>query len=467
MKLYNNLTKQVEELTDQQVGIYSCGPTVYNHVHVGNMLAFTIADTLRRVLAVEGRKVTHVMNITDIDDKTIQASQNEYPNIKPEKALHEHTRYYEKLFMEDMRQVGNDVDAITFIRATQSIESMQELIKTLYDSGIAYTSGDGIYFSIGAYKKSGKKYGQLVEITAESTGASRVDNDEYDKENIHDFALWKKQKANEPAWAFTLDNQDMTGRPGWHIECSAMSSGALGQPFTIHTGGIDLAFPHHENEIAQSTAADGELLAKWFVHNEHVLVDGKKMSKSLKNFYTLADITKREYDPLAFRLFCLQGHYRKQSNFSWKNLQAASNRLRHLRELAELRWQYLDFLSEDEMELITRTQSDMRKALADDLNTPQALAALSHAVDIFGVSGLSKDSAESFEKLLQFTDEVLGLRLIESTPDIEPHHKELIKQREDARTDKDFASADEARDKLLEDGIRLNDTPHGVLWHRE
>lgn len=467
MKLFNSLTKAKDELTDSQVRIYSCGPTVYDHVHIGNLLAFTVADLLGRTLRANGHQVKHVMNITDIDDKTIKGSQQQFPDDSPPEALKNFTAKYEELFINDMRALGNDLDSIELVRATDSIAAMQTLITELHQAGIAYIAQDGVYFSIEKYKASGKKYGQLVKITAKSTGAARVDNDEYDKDHIHDFALWKKQRDNEPAWDFELDGVDLTGRPGWHIECSAMARESLGQPFTVHTGGIDLAFPHHENEIAQSTAASEDpVFSQWFVHNEHILVEGKKMSKSLNNFYTLEDVVDKDFDPLEFRLFILQGHYRKQANFSWDNLQAAANRYKDLLALAELRFQPFDFESEDELELIVRAQDEINKSLLDDLNTPAALAVLSEVSDTLGSSGISRGSLERFEQFLRYIDDVLGLNLLGQTTGINRSQQALIAKRREAKASQDYTAADKARDELTNQGISLNDTAHGVLWHR-
>jgi cysteinyl-tRNA synthetase len=334
VKIYNTLTKKEEDfkpLEGNEARIYSCGPTVYDHIHIGNLASFIYADELRQSLTKQGYKVRHVMNITDVDDKTIAKSQALYPDLEPKEALKKLTSHYEEVFMRDMKAVGNNTEAIEFVRATDYIPQMQELIKKLYTDGFAYMADDGVYFSIDAYKKSGKIYGQLTPIDSQNTSESRIQNDEYDKESVHDFALWKLKKDHEPFWEFELDGKDLAGRPGWHIECSAMSAAKLGQPFDIHTGGVDLIFPHHENEIAQSTAGkDENYLARVFFHNEHLLVDGKKMSKSLNNFYTLDDIKKRGFDPLAFRLLVLQSSPKSQSNFSWEIMQAAQNRFNKL-----------------------------------------------------------------------------------------------------------------------------------------
>ena len=298
------------------------------------MSAFIYVDTLRRLLAFSGYSVHHVMNITDVDDKTIKRSQTEYPEDSAETAIKNLTTVYEASFKNDIASIGIETDKFEFIKATDSIAIMQQLIRRLYEHKFAYIADDGIYFSIEAYERSGKKYGQLVEIDTSNTSQARINNDEYDKQSAHDFALWKFMQPNEPAWSFEIDGKDYLGRPGWHIECSAISTDALGQPFDIHTGGVDLMFPHHENEIAQSTAdQDSPAYSEVFLHNEHILVDNQKMSKSLGNSYTLDDILEHSFQPLAFRLLVLQSHYRKQADFTWEILDSAQKRLTELKNI--------------------------------------------------------------------------------------------------------------------------------------
>jgi cysteinyl-tRNA synthetase len=468
MKLYNTLTKQVEDvepLDGQTVRLYTCGPTVYDHVHIGNLSSFIFADTLRRVLKAAGQEVQHVMNFTDVDDKTIRRSQENYPDTDPMAALLKLTVECGQTFLADMAAVGNDTAAIQFIKATESIEAMQNLIRELHDKGFAYLADDGVYFSIEAYRRSGKKYGQLTEITASSTSEARIQNDEYDKESAHDFALWKQQKPGEPAWDFEIGGRDMKGRPGWHIECSAMSRQLLGQPFDIHTGGVDLIFPHHENEIAQSTASqDDPVYSKHFAHNEHLLVDGQKMSKSLNNFYSLADITAKGYQPLAFRLLVLQGHYRKQGHFSWENLEAAGNRLKEFQAMAALQWQAMSHTGDATTFALSDIAGELNTFLSDDLNTPAALAYLSQVVTQLQVVLLEKDRLEEFKTMLSDLDALLGLNL-SGVDDINDEQKRLVKDRDAARLDHDWQQSDELRDKLAEQGIGLRDTPQGAIWY--
>jgi len=407
-----------------------------------------------------GYKVNHVMNFTDVDDKTISRSRERYPDDNPEAALAKLTDNYKQIFLSDMRMINNDVEAMRFIDATASIEAMRELIRALYQGGFAYIAEDGVYFSIEKYRASGKTYGQLLNLNTQNTSAARINNDEYDKSSAHDFALWKTRKVDEPAWDFELDGHNLPGRPGWHIECSVMSTSNLGQPFDIHTGGLDLIFPHHENEIAQSTAgADNDTYAKYFVHNEHLLVDGRKMSKSLNNFYTLRDVQEKGFDPLAFRLAILQSHYRSQVNFSWENLEAASNRLTAIRAMADLRFQPEvgddNGLTEGEYKQFT---VQITEALNDDLNTPEALSILSACA-----RPPAPTATKAFTEFLKFVDSVLGLNLTASS-DINQAQKDLLAKRAAAREAGDWAASDSLRDELAGQGIIVRDTPNGQSW---
>ncbi len=470
MKIYNTLTRQVDELKpleDSNLRMYTCGPTVYDNIHIGNLSSFIFADTLRRVITSTGLNVIHVMNFTDVDDKTIGRSQEVYPGLKPMDALLKITDGYRLAFLHDMQAVGSDVEAITFIKATDSIEAMQQLVKELLDASIAYVADDGIYFSIEAYKTAGKTYGQLADITIDSTSEARIQNDEYDKESAHDFALWKKQKVGEPAWDFKIKGQDLCGRPGWHLECSAMSRITLGQPFDIHTGGVDLIFPHHENEIAQSTASKASSdYATYFAHNEHLLVDGKKMSKSLDNFYTLKDIEGKGFDPIAFRLLTLQAHYRKQAHFSWENLEAANKRLNNYQALADLRFQ-ASTQSNEEPGLLSDLKvygQQVRQAMEEDLNTPKALAIISGVVDEI-TSKLDTDDLDELVEFLILVDALMGLNLLVSS-DISDDQKLLITERQQARESNNWVKSDQLRDQLIGQGIGVRDTSSGPIWFR-
>lgn len=449
MKLFNTLTRKVEPLEplqDQTVGIYSCGPTVYDHAHIGNLRAFIFADTLRRTLGCAGYKINSVMNITDVDDKTIHRSLKDHSDLEPAAALAKLTGHYERLFLEDCQALGIDLSGTKLVRATEHINDMVELIKELHSNGIAYATADGIYFSISKYRQK-HSYGVLSQVQLnEDTAQHRIDNDEYEKQDARDFALWKTSDPGEPNWEIEIGGQVIAGRPGWHIECSAMSAKYLGQPFDIHTGGVDLIFPHHENEIAQSRGATGQDLARVFVHNEHLLVDGKKMSKSLSNFYTLKNITSKGFSPMAFRLLILQSHYRSQQNFTWEALEGTTQLLKKIYAWADM--------SHQDQGMPAVWLGDITSAMLDDLNTPSALAVLAQHLD--EVPG--QDTLKAVESLF-------GLQLT-GRPDINTNQKNLIEKRELARKAGDFDTSDKLRDELKQHGLEIEDTPNGPRWHR-
>lgn len=470
MKLYNTLTRKLEELTSldgKNIRIYSCGPTVYDHAHIGNLSAYVYSDTLQRAISLTGFTAQRAMNYTDVDDKTIRRSHEQFPDADPLVALKLLTDKYIAIFLEDMQRIGNGTEHLAFIRATdpKTMKGMQDLITALHDKGFAYVADDGVYFSIDAYRKAGKTYGQLSEITSADTSEARIQNDEYDKESVHDFALWKTQKDGEPAWDFTLDGHDLKGRPGWHIECSVMSRQALGQPFDIHTGGVDHIFPHHENEIAQSTAIEeNPVMATLFVHSEHLLVDGRKMAKSAQNFYTLSDITAKGFDPLAFRIKVLQSHYRNSANFTWESLEAAQNLLTNLRAWADLKHQPHAAAKPDAHvdESYATALKKVIEALNDDLNTSVALGELATLANQAETVGVDRDKIQN---LLNIVDRLFGLQLA-NRPTINDSQKHIIANRQVARDAKDWATSDELRDKLKEQGIAVRDTANGPIWSR-
>ena len=447
MRLYNTRTHSIENfapLQDNTVRMYSCGPTVYNHAHIGNLSSYIYADTLRRTLKAIGYQVKHVMNFTDVDDKTIRDSHMKYPDDEPMVALTKFTAHYEQVFLDEMVQVGNSVDDVTFVKATDNIADIQQLIRKLLEQGDAYVADDGIYFSISEYRKT-HQYGQLSHIDFNATDRQRINNDEYDKDHAHDFALWKAQKEGEPAWDFTLP--DGSSMPG----------------FDIHTGGVDLIFPHHENEIAQSTAGNQPAeYANFFVHNEHLLVNGAKMSKSAHNFYTLPDLVERSFSPLDFRLLVLQSHYRSATNFSWETLEAAKNRRRHWCNVAELRHQVSDNPSEEQIDKVSQLVEQAQDAMENDLDTPNALKYFDEAFDLFKPE---QTDLGALDMLLTAIDQLLGLKLIETTPDIAPEDYELIDERQKARHAKDWAKSDQLRDELAKRGIQIKDGPT-TIWSR-
>jgi cysteinyl-tRNA synthetase len=468
LKLYNSLTKQIEEvepIDGKTIRIYSCGPTVYNNAHIGNLATFIRDDLLKRVVRSTGYDFRHVMNITDVEDKIIRDSKKPEFIVEgdPMESLLNLTKKYTEVFKEDIKKLGNDIDSIQFIKATDTITEMLNLIQDLLSAGIAYRADDGIYFSIKNYLESGHEYGLLQKLNL-NLNQERIKNDEYSKDDAADFALWKAKAEGEPFWAEDFEFVDaaglkfsMPGRPGWHIECSAMSEKLLGVPFDIHTGGIDLKFPHHENEIAQSCGAlKLNEFAKTFVHMNHIMVDGKKMSKSLGNFYTLRDIEEKGFSPQAFRLLVLSGHYQNETNFSWDILEAAQNRLNNWRSIAGLIYQGSDG------DYNSNFREAISEVLADNLDTPRALSLIDQLVDEINQNPLN--AKLKAKNLVEAVKDLLGINL--SVDDISPAQKELIERRAEARANKMWGDSDEIRDLLLKDGIKLKDTDHGQVWSR-
>lgn len=430
---------------DGKFSLYSCGPTVYDHAHIGNLRTFIMDDTLRRALRFEhGQSFRAVMNITDVDDKTIARARQDHPELPVDQALAKTTRHYEDLFLNDLAKVGVDTSLVTIVRATEQIPGMLDLIRRIHKAGLAYVSDGSVYFDLAAYRKAGHPYGVLVNVDYEAQ--ARIDNDDYDKQSAQDFVLWKGQKDGEPAWDFELEGQKLPGRPGWHIECSAMAADNLGLPLSLHSGGIDLKFPHHENELAQTQAGEGGPLTAAFVHFGHLFVDGRKMSKSLGNFYTLADITDRGYHPLAFRLMVLQERYDSELNFTWEKLGQASQNLLDLYAWADRQFQNAGTANQD--------IKPVAQALKNNLDTP---AALEH---LFSLT----DHTPSRQLLVEL-DAWLGLRL-SHRQDVTAEQKQLLADREAARQARNFAKSDDIRDELAAQGIGIDDTPEGPRWRR-
>jgi cysteinyl-tRNA synthetase len=461
IKLYNTMTRKKEEfipLKPNQAGIYACGPTVYNYAHIGNLRTYVFEDTLRRMFHYNGFALSHVMNITDVDDKTIRDSQKEGMSLKG------FTEKYTKIFLDDCAALNIQQPDI-LCKATEHIPDMISLVQRLSDKGYAYKSGDGAtYFNIAKFQGYGKLSG--IDLSGLKAGA-RVASDEYEKESLSDFALWKTwdQKDGEVFW----DSPFGKGRPGWHIECSAMSTKYLGDTFDIHAGAVDLIFPHHENEIAQTEAATGKPWVRCWMHAEHLLVDGGKMSKSLNNFYRVADLKEKGYDPLAYRYFCFTGHYRSQLNFTWESLTAAQRALENLRaEIAKLRSSEGGKLGTDptpegekmgssEDKDITGWKDKFLSAINDDLNLPQAIAVLWDTVKSSDLSSAQKLA------LIGDYDRVLGLNLLESKKDsgLPAEVEQLLRKRQEARTAKDWAGSDAIRGQILALGYVVEDGKGG------
>ncbi len=436
IKLYNTPTKKEEvfkPIKKGEVGIYSCGPTVYNYAHIGNLRTFIFSDVLKRVLLFNGYKVKHVMNITDVDDKTIKGSKSEGLS------LNEFTKKYEKIFLHDLGEL-NIILPEVMPRATEHIKEMVNLIKKLLEKGYAYKTDDGIYFSI----KKFKDYGKLSGLKKVKTSKSRIKNDNYDKENAQDFALWKfhNEEDEDVFWETEIGK----GRPGWHIECSAMSMKYLGKQFDIHTGATDLMFPHHTNEIAQSEGATGTKFVNYWVHAGFLTMKEGKMSKSLGNIYTLKDLKEKGFSPLEYRYLTLTTHYRAPLLFSFENLNNAKNSLARLKNI-------ISEIAEDKKTNKTYL-NQFEKAINDDLNMPKALAILWNLV--------RDEKAEGKLRTIKEIDEVFGLGLGEKEKiKIPDEIKKLADEREKARKNKDFKIADNLREKIKKLGWHIKDAQEG------
>ncbi len=437
LRLYSTLTRKKEEfkpLKKGKVGIYSCGPTVYDYAHIGNLRTCIFNDLLKKSLKFLGYKVTHVMNITDVDDKTIMASQKN--NIK----LKEFTKKYEKIFFEDLEELNiKKLDYI--LRASENIKEMVQLIEILLKKGYAYKASDGIYFRIDKFKN----YGKLVQIKKQKATKSRIKNDEYDKENVQDFALWKFYSENDGDvfWKTKIG----MGRPGWHIECSAMSMKKLGKSFDIHTGASDLMFPHHTNEIAQSEAATGKQFVKYWLHGGMLKMKEEKMSKSLGNIITLNNIREHNFSPLDYRYLCLATNYREPLQFSFENLASAKNSLQRLKNIcSELK---------DDKKINKKYLEEFKKNLEDDINVSKALQVLWNFV--------RDEKAQGKFQTIKKMDEVFGLKLLEKEKINVPNEiKNFVREREIARKNKEWKKADEIREKIISLGYKIDDTNEGT-----
>ena len=466
VKFYNTMTRKKEvfkPIEKGKVRLYSCGLTVYDYAHVGNLRAYIFVDLLRRWLEYRGFNVAHVMNLTDVDDKTIRGMREEEVSLK------EYTEKYVAAFFEDL-QTLNIGKAQINPKATEHIEDMVRLIEILMEKGYGYKSEDGsVYYDISKFKG----YGKLSKMKIEKLKAgARVKVDEYEKDQASDFALWRAwdPEDGDVFWETTLGK----GRPGWHIECSAMSMKYLGETLDIHTGGVDNIFPHHENEIAQSEAVTGKKFVNYWLHNEHLLIKGERMGKSLKNFYTLPELVNMGYDPIAVRYLLLSTHYRKQMSFTFEGLKAASNTLQRLYDFMERLEEVQATCGAEVQQMVDEARRDFENAMDDDLDINRALATVFNLVKevntLIDQGGLSRGGAERVKGLMLNFDKILGvLGDFWKREDVElsKEIKELIRQREEARSRKDWKTADSIREKLLERGILLVDTPEGVKWKRQ
>jgi cysteinyl-tRNA synthetase len=441
--------------------MYTCGPTVYDFAHIGNFRSFTFVDLLRKCLRLNGFKLQHVMNITDVDDKIIRNA------VAQHKPLDEYTNIYTEAFLEDCRTLRLERPEV-LARATTHIQEMAQAIGKLSETGHTYSSDGSVYFKISTFPG----YGKLShnDFSGNMAGA-RVDVDSYEKADARDFALWKAPKEGEPFWDTPLG----PGRPGWHIECSVMAIQYLGATLDIHAGGVDLVFPHHENEIAQSESLTGKTFARFWLHAEFLMVEGQKMSKSLGNYYTLRDLLAKDYTPEAIRYLLASVPYRKQLNFTFDGLKAAAiaiERLRNFKRRLETD-KYPEGLDEAGVARTAQAGQAFRDALSDDLNTAEALASVFEYIrDANSAMDAGKFQAGNAARALEF------LQLFDSIFDVlRPAAKEgelsdadidaRIAERTAAKKARNFALADQIRDQLLAQGIILEDTKSGVRWKRK
>jgi cysteinyl-tRNA synthetase len=467
LRFFNTMGRKKETFKPIEKGkvrLYSCGLTVYDYAHVGNLRAYVFVDLLKRWLEYRGFEVKHVMNFTDVDDKTIRGMQREGVSLE------QYTQRYIDAFLDDLQKL-NVKEATIMPRATEHVEDMVRLVEALVERGYAYRGEDGsIYYDISKFKG----YGKLSKMrVGELKAGARVKVDEYGKEQASDFALWKAwdQADGEVFWETRLGK----GRPGWHIECSAMSMKYLGETLDIHTGGVDNMFPHHENEIAQSEAVTGKRFVNYWLHNEHLLVKGERMGKSLRNFSTLQDLLRMGHDPMAVRYLLLSTHYRRQFNFTFEGLEAARNALQRLYDFMVRLDEVKEGVCEKNIEgLIDEARQGFENAMDDDLDVGDALAAIFNLVKevntLIDKGGLGREGSKKVTELMMSFDKVLGVlgdswrrEGVKLSEEVE----ELIRKREEARRLGDWGTADTLREELRKMGIILEDTPEGVKWRKE
>ena len=467
MKLYNTMSKTKEEfspLEEGKVKMYVCGPTVYNYIHIGNARPMIVFDTVRRYFEYKGYEVNFVSNFTDVDDKIIKKANEEGVSAG------EISKRYIAECKKDMADM-NVKPATTHPLATEEIGGMIELIQTLIEKGYAYEKNGTVYYRTRRFQDYGKlSHKNLDDLR--SGNRSLLVSGEDEKEDPLDFVLWKPKKEGEPSWESPWSD----GRPGWHIECSEMSKKYLGEQIDIHAGGEDLIFPHHENEIAQSEAANGKEFAKYWLHNGFLNIDNKKMSKSLGNFFTVREISEK-YDLQVLRFFMLSAHYRSPLNFSAELMEAAKNGLERIRTAADnLRFllentKVEEFTAEEEtkQQQVEKFVQNFEKAMEDDFNTADAIAAIFELVKFANTTADGESSKAYLQGLLaqivKLTD-VLGLIVEEKSELLDADIEALIQERQEARKVRNFVRADEIRDELLEKGILLEDTREGVKWKR-
>jgi len=461
LKFYNSMGRRVEvfePLKEGEVKMYTCGPTVWNYAHIGNYRTFVFEDLLRRYLKFKGYRVLQVMNITDVEDNIIKGMKQFHKSLK------ELTSFYEAAFKEDLATL-NVEPAEAYPRATEHIPEMVALVKTLHAKGYAYRGDDGShYYDISKFPS----YGALSGIRpSELKAGARVAQDHYEKDEANDFALWKAWDADdgEVFW----DTELGKGRPGWSIECSAMSMKYLGEEFDIHTGGVDNRFPHHENEIAQSEAATGKRFVRYWLHSEHLNIEGEGMHKSVGNVVYLRDLLKDGWGSHAIRLFLISARYRDQLDLTKKQLEQASAQIDRLQDLIG-RLRRASGEGKDGMKAAEQLLSQFEDAMDDDLNAPRALTALFDFVKnsntLLDADAIDAGCAEQMIRALERVDSVLGVMEFEEE-ELPDDIRKQIAEREDARRRRDFAAADRIRDRLFAEGFVVEDSPGGTVWKRK
>jgi cysteinyl-tRNA synthetase len=465
LRLFNTLSRQIEEfqpLEEGKVRMYICGPTVWNFAHIGNFRTFIFGDILRRYLKYKGYELTHVFNLTDIDDRIINEA------AKLGIGIDEFTSPYITAFWEDFDALGMERPEVA-PRATHHIPEMIDIISRLLENGRAYESEGSIYYRIAAFPE----YGKLSKINFSGNiagGSERVDTDKYEKEDARDFALWKLvPEGEDPGW----DAPFGRGRPGWHIECSAMSMKYLGETFDLHAGGMDLQFPHHENEIAQSEGATEKLFSKYWIHSEFLKIDDVTMSKSKGNFFTFRDLREQGFSPLAIRYLLLSVPYRHQLNFTFEGLQGAESTVERLRNFRRL---VTDAKTTDGPDtnissLVEKAVDAFESSMDDDFNTSAALAAIHNLVreinTVLAGDSLREDDRAAVLQAISKFDSVMGIFGAVEDESLDVEIEALVEERQEARRQRNFSRSDEIRDLLAEKGIVLEDTKEGVRWKRK
>ena len=451
IKFYNSLTHKKEEFVPIQkgrVGLYTCGPTVYDFSHIGNFRTFLFEDLLKRVLLAFDYKVHHIMNITDVDDKTIKKANVE------KKELNEITNVYTDAFLKDSNSL-RILEADEYPKATDHIDEMIEMIKVLIERKFAYISKDGsVFFKISKFSD----YGKLVNLSNSIILNEEKLSDEYDLDSINDFALWKTHKSEDGKVAW--DSPWGKGRPGWHIECSAMSTKFLGAHFDIHCGGVDNKFPHHENELAQSVCSLDSPFVNYWLHSEFLTVEGKKMSKSLNNYYVLSDLVEKGFTYEDFRFIILSAHYRSKVNFSIKRRDEAKSAIRRIVEVR----QRLQDISSEVSTALPDEVNDFNESLMDDLDTPKALAAFFNWVRLTNQNidqkNISKVEAEMGNAFIEHFNSIFAI--LDDSKELPSEVQSLLDSREKYRKNKEWQKSDQIRDKLLSLGWKIKDTPFGA-----